>query len=240
MGHDPETSAARYLAGEMSAVRRSRLGEHLLTCDECWQEVAQAQEGRRLVESVRTVAPPQLRERVRGLVQAAEPPVPAPARRGAAAWRTATLTAAAALVAALALAGIGVVDRDADDPPAVRAAVEDFNARALPGRELPTAGAPDLSALRLRPVGAGGGEYDGLEVDGYAYRDDVGRRIVLYRSPEPFPTADGAQALSGPDGPWIVRRGDVVVLCARSPHALLVVGEDDELVRRTAAELEVV
>ncbi len=56
----------------------------------------------------------------------------------------------------------------------------------------------------------------------------------------PFPTARGAQPLAGADGPWIAHRGDALVVCARFPHALLVVGEDDELVRTTAAALGVV
>ena len=143
------------------------------------------------------------------------------------------------VLAAVTVTGLQLLDRPSEDPAALRAAVADFNDRELPGRQLPRNAAPDLSGLRLRPVGAGGGRYDGLAVDGYAYRDDAGRRIVLYLAPEPFPTADDVQALAGPDGPWTVRRGDVVVLCARAPHALLVLGEDDELVRSTAVALGV-
>lgn len=33
---------------------------------------------------------------------------------------------------------------------------------------------------------------------------------------------------------WVVQRGDVVLLCARQPHAVLVVGQHDELVRASA------
>jgi hypothetical protein len=43
--------------------------------------------------------------------------------------------------------------------------------------------------------------------------------------------------LAGQDGPWVAHRGDVVVLCARYPQALLVVGQDDALVRTTADRL---
>ena len=41
--------------------------------------------------------------------------------------------------------------------------------------------------------------------------------------------------VAGPGGPWVVRRDDVVVLCTRAPQALLVVGQDDQLVHSTAA-----
>jgi hypothetical protein len=43
----------------------------------------------------------------------------------------------------------------------------------------------------------------------------------------------------GPDGPWVAQRGDVVILCARLPHALLVVGQDDQLVLSAASALGV-
>jgi hypothetical protein len=243
MGHDPEADAARYLGGQMSARRRAQFSQHLLDCDACWQEVATAQEGRRQLEAVRTVAPAHLRDRVRALAQAVEAPVGTASRRRVPALpRLRPALAAAAAVVVLAagvLTATSFVDRNPGDPAALRAAVADFQARTLPGREMPATAAPDLSALDLRPVGAGGGEYDGLDVDGYVYRDDVGRWLVLYLSQGPFPTAPGAEPLAGPDGPWIAHRGDAVVLCARFPHALLVVGEDDELVRTTAAALGV-
>jgi hypothetical protein len=245
MIHDAEETAARYLGGQMSGRRRARFSQHLLDCDECWQEVATAQEGRRLLEATRTVAPAHLRDRVRALAQAEGEPA-ATSRRRRLSLPQLTPGLVVSLVVVLLLAAGGVLaatslpERGPSDPPAVTAAVADFESRELPGRQIPAAAAPDLSALRLTPVGAGGGVYDGLEVDGYAYRDAAGRRLVLYLSDEAFPTAVGAEPLDGPDGPWMVRRGDVLVLCARSPHALLVVGEDDELVRRTAVELGVV
>lgn len=62
---------------------------------------------------------------------------------------------------------------------------------------------------------------------------------MVYLSDEPFPEAPGAQQLAGPDGPWVAERGDVIILCARVPHALLVVGQDDRLVRSAASALGV-
>ncbi len=252
MGHDPERAASSYLAGDMSTEQRSAFSEHLLACDACWSEVSLAQQGRGALEAARTVAPADLRDRVRALAETQEPGAQesgAPARVGGRRRRAPVLVAVALLGAVLGGAavqtGLGRGGAGpAADPAALRAAVGDFSARELPGRQLPAGGAPDLSALALQPVGAGGGSYAGLDVDGYAYRDEAGRRIVLYLSAEPFPRAADARPLApadrGPDGSWVIDRNGVVVLCARAPHALLVVGEDEALVRRTALTLGVV
>ena len=235
MTHSPERDAARFLGGAMAVQEREAYGAHLLSCAACWTEVEQARTGRSLAESLRTVAPPPLRDHVRGLVEAESHAAPAAgprARRGL--LPVALAAAAAAVVALIATVGAGT-----DEPPSLREAVADFTAQRLPGAEVPEQRAPDLSALDLQPVGAGGGDYAGLEVDGYAYRDPAGRRVVLYLSDDPFPEAPGARQLAGEDGPWVARRGDVVVLCARLPHALLVVGEDDQLVRSAASALGV-
>ncbi len=239
MRHDAERDAARFLGGAMSPVEREEFTRHLLACNPCWSEVEQGRRGRRLAESTRTAAPGALRDRVRALVEA-EPaltPAPLPATRRPARHWLAPLgvpVAAAAGVALILTSGSGTTE-----PPALREAVADFSDGQLPGAHLPALGAPDLSRLDLQPVGAGGGTYEGLDVDGYAYRDDAGRRIVVYLSDEAFPEAPGARRLAGEDGPWVAQRGDVTVLCARLPHALLVVGQDDQLVRQAASELGV-
>jgi hypothetical protein len=242
MRHDAERDASRLLSGDMSVSERAAFREHLLSCVECWTEVEQARRGRALVESMRTAAPAALRDRVRGLVEAetldaGRSATGTHARRR---WLVPVgLPVAAAAVAAVAVAGILLLGGGTTEPPSLRQAVADFSAQQLPGSQLPDQRAPDLSSLDLQPVGAGGGSYAGLEVDGYAYRDPAGRRVVLYLSDEPFPEAPGARQLAGQDGPWIVQRGDVFVLCARLPHALLVVGQDDQLVRSTASALGV-
>lgn len=242
MKHDPERQAAAFLGGELDAQSRHRYSEHLLDCDACWHEVRDAQQGRALAESARIVSPAALRERVRALVLAEEHAVgPAPISAGPS-RRTRTLVAvlvAGTVAVATALLSARFSGFPVQDPPALAAAVSDFRDRELPGRQLPAAGAPNLSRLRLVPVGAGGGRYGELAVDGYAYRDAAGRRLVVYLSQQPFPTAPGATRLEGADGPWTARRGDVVILCARAPHALLVVGQDAALVREAAEELGV-
>lgn len=237
MSHDSEREAARFLGSDMSGVEREAFGRHLLSCAPCWEEVERGRTGRALAESVRTAAPVELRDRVRGLVEA-ESLAPAQvtgARPGRRRW----VAAVGVPVAAAAAVVFVVVGRGPVEPPALRAAVADYTAQELPGAQLPSRQAPDLTGLDLQPVGAGAGTYAGVDVDGYAYRDPTGRRIVLYLSDDPFPEAPGAQLLAGQDGPWVAHRGDVVVLCARYPHALLVVGQDDALVRTTAERLGV-
>jgi len=237
--HDAEGDAARFLGGAMSPVEREDFTRHLLGCNACWSEVEQGRRGRRLAESTRTAAPGALRDRIRALVET-EPdatPAPFPARRRAVRrWLVpvGVPVAAAAAVTLILTSGSGTTE-----PPSLRQAVADFSAGQLPGAQLPVLRAPDLSRLDLQPVGAGGGTYAGLDVDGYAYRDDAGRRIVLYLSDEAFPEAPGARRLAGKDGPWVAQRGGVTVLCARLPHALLVVGQDDQLVRQAASALGV-
>ena len=233
MTHDAEGDAARFLGGAMTTQEREVFGGHLLRCAECWTEVEQGRRGRSLAESTRTAAPAALRDHVRGLVEA-EQRAPVPLRR-----RRLLVPLGVPVAAATAVALILGLGRGTSEPPSLRQAVADFRLQKLPGAQLPDQRAPDLSRLDLQPVGAGGGNYADLEVDGYAYRDPVGRRVVLYLSDEPFPEAPGARQLSGPDGPWVAQRGDVTVLCARLPHALLVVGEDDQLVRSTASALGV-
>ncbi len=237
MRHDPESDAARFLGGVMPVEDSHAFSAHLLRCADCWSEIEQARRGRSLAESVRTAASPALRDRVRGLVDADRLDAGDPARRGPRRWLLPVglpVAAAAAIALIVALASSGT-----PEPPSLRQAVADYTAERLPGAQLPEQRAPDLTALRLQPVGAGGGSYAGLEVDGFAYLDPAGRRVVLYMSDDPFPEAPGAQQLSGDDGPWVVRRGDVTILCARLPHALLVVGQDDRLVRSTAQALGV-
>lgn len=239
MRHDAERDAERFLGGAMSPVEREDFTQHLLGCNACWSEVEQGRRGRHLAESTRTAAPGALRDRVRALVEAEPAPTPAasPSRRRAVRRWLAPVGVPVAAAAAVAL--ILTSRSGTTEPPSLRQAVADFSAGQLPGAQLPALRAPDLSRLDLQPVGAGGGTYAGLDVDGYAYRDDAGRRIVLYLSDEAFPEAPGARRLAGNDGPWVAQRGDVTVLCARLPHALLVVGQDDQLVRQAASALGV-
>jgi len=238
VSHDGELEAGRFLGGDMTGVEREAFSRHLLTCAPCWDEVERGRTGRALAESVRTAAPVELRDRVRGLVEA-ESLAETRAAVGRRVRRRWLVPVGVPGAAAAALVLVLAVGRGPTEPPALREAVADFTAHELPGAQLPSRQAPDLTGLDLQPMGAGAGIYAGLDVDGYAYQDPAGRRIVLYLSDDPFPEAPGALQLAGQDGPWVAQRDGVVVLCARFPHALLVVGQDDDLVRTTADRLGV-
>ena len=225
--HPPEREAAAYLAGALTEPGRERFQRHLLACDACWRDLQQARAGRAALEGAREVAPAALRDRVRAVVEL-EAPGPRPRHRAAA-----VLGAAAVLAAAvLALQVSGPEERPG--PTAVERAVSDYAVRALPGTGMAADSAPDLSGLRLEAVGAGAGTYDGLAVDGYAYTDARGRRVVLYLSQAPFPEPSAAEPVTGVRPAWTAHEGDVLVLCGSLPSgaaaSLLVVGADEELV----------
>lgn len=67
--HDPEMNASLYLAGELPRRLTRWLERHLLECEDCWQEVWLARRGRFIAEHARELAPPSLRDAVRGAVQ---------------------------------------------------------------------------------------------------------------------------------------------------------------------------
>lgn len=235
--HDPAQAVARFLADDLDPRRRADFSAHLPGCAACGAELDAARRGRQLAEGLRTHAPADLRERVRALVET-EPdgavlPAPPPRYR-----RRVALALVGAAAAGLAVVAVNPIS-GTSEPASLASAVADYSARRLPGTLVPGTAAPDLSMLGLRPVGAGGGTYAGLAVDGFSYRDDAGRDVMVYRSQQPFPEAPGRRLLAGPDGPWIASRGEVVLLCARLPHALLIVGRDPSLVRDAASALRV-
>jgi hypothetical protein len=267
--HDSETAAARYLGGDLRPRAARVFEQHLLACEPCWQDVEAGRAGRRIAESARQVAPAELRERLRAVVASqhgADPvlaaegahvtlwSVPvgfdnlvvrrfAPPRLSRSTVKVVALSLSAALAVLMLVLEIGpwaarppAVTRQ---PEAVAAAVADFRALRLPGARVPETAAPDLTGVQLRSIGAAAGQVGGRPVTAYSYRDAAGRTVLVYLSRDPFPTAIGAQRLTGVDGPWIAAIDGVTVLCARSPHALLVLGRDRQLVLGVARALNV-
>ncbi len=228
MTHDPATAAA-YVAGELNGAPHTAFEQHLLTCQECWEEVEAGRRGRELVECARESAPSHLRARVMAdLSVTARPPR----------IRKFALAVAAACVAAL----VGLVSfavRTASPVP-VDAAIAGFQSERLPGARIPTTQAPDLSKIGLGETAAGAGYLGGVPVTAYAYRDPMGRRLLLYVGQRPFATPRQAEHYSkgDPDSSWITREDGVSVLCSRDPHVTLLVGQDEKLVRMAAEFLD--
>jgi len=67
--HDPEVNASLYVSSELPRRLIRWFEQHLLECDDCWQEVWLARRGRFLAEHARELAPAGLRDAVRGEVQ---------------------------------------------------------------------------------------------------------------------------------------------------------------------------
>jgi hypothetical protein len=227
VSHDPEREAAAYLGGVLRARRRRAFEDHLLACDDCWQEVEAGRLGRRLAESTRELAPQTLRETVRAAVAA----FPSPRRA-----RWPLVGAPVVIVLVTTLIGVQLV-RDEQPAPIARA-VADFKQARLPTEARAHDPAPDLAAISLSLAGSGSGTLEGLAVDAYSYRAPDGRRLLLYLSETTFPVASGARQ-SGPEGPWRARVGDLELLCSQEPHALLAISDDPELLGRLAEQLDI-
>jgi anti-sigma factor RsiW len=226
--HDPATAAA-YVAGELTGAPHIDFEQHLLACQECWEEVEAGRRGRELVEYARESAPDHLRAQVMAdLSGTVRPPR----------IRKLALAVVAACVAAL----VGLVSfavRTASPVP-MNAAIAGFRSERLPGERIPTTQAPDLSKIGLNETAAGAGDLGGVPVTAYAYRDQMGRRLLLYVGERPFVTPRQAEHYGSgdADSSWITREEGISVLCSRTPHVTLVVGQDDKLVRTAADFLD--
>ena len=235
MRHDPERDAAAYLGGTLTRRRRRRFEDHLLRCQECWREVAEARRGRSVAEAGRELAPQSLRELVRAAVAGAEPPsrrLPRPLLAASAVGLLVLATTTAVILVARS-------DRPARQPLPIARAVEDFRSDRLPVGRPPSIRPLDLSGLGFELVGAGSGEVGDLAVDAFGYRDASGRRIHVYVSVRPFPVAVGAHRSDRPDGPWMAGGDGVELLCAQRPLPLLAISDDSAALRVLAAHLGV-
>jgi anti-sigma factor RsiW len=240
--HD-ETLGA-YLTGELPPAERDALETHLLTCDRCWNEIDLARRGRALIQQTDEPVPPHLRENILNLVPSSDRPVDPPRRR----LRVLATTAALAAVVILTASVVAWVTRPVEPPGEPRpgipqpaqivTAVANYHAGRLPGAEIPAQPGPNLTALRLTETGAGTGELAGLPVTGHAYRDDTGRRVLIYLSDRPFTMPADAEHPNGPTGGSITSHQGVSVLCSRAPYRTLVLGDDQRLVRQVAASLD--
>jgi Putative zinc-finger len=223
MRHDPERTAAAYLAGELAPRQRDRFEAHMLGCDDCWREVTAGRAGRALAESLREVAPQQLRERVRATIAAA----PAGRRRRIrlGTRMPALIGVVAALVAVGVAGGLLVVREHASAQPApITAAVASY--RAGVAAWTPTVEPAPASQLGgLTWQGASRGELAGLPVVAHTYQDVAGHRLVLLVADQPFPQAVGARHASS-GATWTAQVDGAVLYCADHPAPSLLLGAD--------------
>jgi putative zinc finger protein len=212
--HEPERTAAAYLAGDLSRRRKRLFEEHILECEDCWREVEAARRGRAVAEAARELAPQSLRERVRASVASVEN------ESTPRLWPRLTVLVSVALVALVVFA---LGELRTSQPETIDAILASFaeNERigAPEDATLPRRlGDLDLSSVTI-------GEIEGMEVVLHSYEDPAGHRVDVYQSSEPFPTAAGAEHST--DGrTWRADSDGLVLFCADEPTPSLVVGDD--------------
>ena len=230
MSHDAERDAAAYLGGAMSSRQARRFEGHLVACEECWREVSEGRLGRSLAESGRDLAPAGLREDLRAALSTT--PQRSPRRVIAATMGAAALLAVAVTALALTLL-------PSRQPGPIAEAVSDYRGARLAVSGPSARPAPELTGTGLGLVAEGGGAVGTLDVDAFVYRDDRGRRLLLYLSDRPFPVAVGAHRSDEPEGPWVALDSGVHLLCASRPESLLALSDDAGLLRQVASILGV-
>jgi hypothetical protein len=211
--HEPERTAAAYLAGDLSRRRKRLFEEHILECENCWLEVESARRGRAVAEAGRELAAQSLRERVRASVASVNESTPRLRPR-------LTVLVSAALVALVVFALGELRTSQPETIDAILASfAEDERIGAPKDATLPRRlGDLDLSSVTI-------GEIEGMEVVLHSYEDPAGHRVDVYQSSEPFPTAAGAEHST--DGrTWRADSDGLVLFCADEPTPSLVVGDD--------------
>lgn len=240
MRHDPERFAAAYLGQAMSRRSRARFEHHLLGCADCWGEVAAARRGRSAAESLRELASPALRDRVRAVVETVPDEATGPARPR----RTVVAVFAAAAAALLVVGGVTVsrrTDAPLRDAPGV-AAVEPAPLTALvaaygdPGGWSRTGSEPPARTLDgLSWSGSRRADLGGQDFVVHRYERPGARSVLVARSSRPLPRAAAARPAPGAD--WVAEVDRMTVLCLTSPVAALVIGGDVTEVAAVAADL---
>jgi len=228
VSHD-QAAVAAYVSGELvDDSAHTAFEAHLLACEDCWSEVEAGRCGRELVERAREAAPDQLRERILTMT--------VPRAHGRRPLLLSAAAACLAVVVAAIVAGVAL-HRGPEEP--VAAAVAGYRTEQLPGSGMPENPAPDLSRLGFAATAAGTGRLAGTPATAYAYRDQLGRRLLLYIGSRPFFTPHEVAEYADPDASWLTHEQGIAVLCGRHPHVTLVVGQDDQLVREAAVLLDV-
>ena len=255
---------AEYLAGELDAAQNAAVDQHLVTCDPCWTEVHVARLGQVAAQRTTELASDELRRRVLTQLAAAapdavparrrlwhvRPTTPAPPRR----FPQLRTSVATVLVTAAAFTIGLLVGHTSPAPPSaappgaasahaaptsaptmgtLAAALSYYRLAMLPGTGIATAPAPDLRPLGLRVAGASDGTLATQPVTAYAYCDQAGaRQIYVFLSATPFQAL--APAGSATSATHTVRGYTVF---SATPHPMIVVGRNHQLVDQVASRL---
>ncbi len=232
-GHDPERDAAAYLADDQSRRARQRFEAHLLSCEECWSDLALARLGRDVAERAREIAPASLREDVRASVTL----LSRSTEKESLPRRLQILVPVLAVLLAGILGGGALLWTGAHrQPEPIASALSSYRSNEVP--VAPVIGpAPDLGSAGLRLAGAGHGEMGGMPIDVFAYRGPGHGRVFLYVSSEVFPEAKGASGSPGMARGWTAWDKGLFMLCQAHPLSYLLVGADQGMVGRAERAL---
>jgi len=230
--HDPERAAAEYVTGEQRRRTRRRFEEHLLSCEDCWREVWLGREGRRLAERTRELAPPHIRDDVRGTIQLAAGSAPRRIRIGRVG--VLSLTGAVLLVGALVTSSLRSSGPGEPTPIADAAAAYRSGLTVQGGTSHP---APDLGREGFFLDVSGRSQLGDMAVDSFLYRSPTGGTVLLFFGSEPFPAAAGATHRSGSFHGWTASVGGVSLACGDAPQSYLLVGPDPTTLSQIEATL---
>ncbi len=226
--HDPELDAAAYVSGELRGRARRHFERHLLECERCWAEVSVDREGRRIAESVRELAPPDLRDAVRAAVLGST----SDRRRSRA---RPVLATAAAIVAVTAVTATFLVTRTPAEPAPIAAALDAHRDSVVRGEDLSPA--PDLGMAGLTLTGAERMSLGDMKVEAFAYRDESGSRLSLFMADHAFPRAVGATADARVTDGWLAERDGMHMLGGSQGLSYLAVTTDPSVMNRLESGL---
>jgi anti-sigma factor RsiW len=199
--HDGERLVA-FLAGDLSSTEAEAVDAHLLECRACWLAVYEDTVGRSAAESLREVAPAEVRDRVRLVVSLARVD-----RSQRSSWRRATATVALVAMVTAALLSWSTLSAPHHQSAALAMIVHRVRA-ATAQHSIPTS--ITVGGRRLRVE-----EYD---LDG-------GRVVVAFAT-QPFPMPNDAQASTGQiNAPWSASVDGLTLLCVNEPRPALLVGD---------------
>ncbi|MGI5286499.1 hypothetical protein ACQEVF_24610 [Nonomuraea polychroma] len=226
MRHDPERDAAAYLADELGLFARLRFERHMLDCDDCWQEANTAREGRMLAESLRQVAPPSTRERIRAVAECVDVQTSPRIR-----WPYLLAAGAAAVLIVLAAVLVplaterGPTGTDRGSPAPLTAAAQLLESDTLSLSSEPAPVAKRIGAYDWR--GTAQRDVAGIPATIYSYTDPAGHQILVLASTREFPRAAHARDLE-PAPSWLATVNGASLLCAdRAGMSWLAVAADD-------------
>ena len=251
-----EWPIAAYLAGELTPHEADLVDQHVMSCDQCWNEVQLARTGQSAAAGAAEPAPEYLRRTVAAAFAGLDPAQPVEtldqpasgrgvrhelqARRGLRVAAAAAVLIVVALGAALTGARLQHSSDAATNSATKTAqgqvlnqALSYYRATMLPGgASILSRPAPDLSALGLHVTAAGAGRLGGQPSVGYAYANAQRNVILVFTGTARFHDPALPTSATG-----TIRAAGGLTVFAATTHPTLVIGSDAQLVEQVGRRL---